>query len=135
MISSMTLARRLCAATMTLVLALFPVALERCRTACLGGSMTPQTATSGRACHDMASNDESVTRMDPMARACGHSDQVRTYESLSLLAGKIRTMVPLPAIQPLLGGARFPGAIFTGWPPVHSSPSRVGLPLDLPLRL
>jgi hypothetical protein len=135
MISSMTLARRLCAATMTLVLALFPVALERCRTACLGGSVTPQTATSGHACHDMASDDESVTRLDPMARACGHSDDARTYESLSLLAGKIRTMVLLPAIHPLPGGAQLSGAILTGWPPVHSSPSRVVLPLDLPLRL
>jgi hypothetical protein len=131
----MTLPRRLCAATMTLVLALFPVALERCRTACLTGNLTPQTGSSGHACHDMASDDESVTRLDPMARACGHSDDARTYESLSLLAGKIRTMVPLEAIQPLPGGTEPAGAILTAWPPVHFSPSRVVLPLDLPLRL
>jgi hypothetical protein len=131
----MTFARRLCAATMALVLMLFPVALERCRTACVSGSSSPQASTGGHACHDMAA-DDSVTHMDPMARVCGHSDEARAYASASLVAGKTRTIVPLEAIQPLPGAVQvLPRAISTGWPPVRSVLPRLILPLDLPLRL
>ena len=130
----MTFARRLAAATMAVVLALFPAALERCRTACVSGSRTLQASTARHACHDMA-GDESVTRMDPMARACGHSDEARAYESVSLVAGKTRTIVPLEAIRPVPGDVQLPRAIPTDWSPVRSFLPRVVLPLDLPLRL
>lgn len=131
----MTFARRLCAATMALVLMLFPVALERCRTACVSGTPSPQASTGSHACHDMA-GDESVVRLDPMTRACGHSDEARTYESASLVAGKIRTIVPLEAIQPLPGDVqRIPGAVRTTWPLDRSFLPPVVVPLDLPLRL
>jgi hypothetical protein len=131
----MTFARRLSAATMALVLALFPVALERCRAACVSGSPTSQASFGGHACHEVAA-DESVTRMDAMARACGHSDEARAYESVSLVAGKTRTTVSPEVIgswpedlQPLSRPIR------TGWPLDRSFLPRLVLPLDLPLRL
>lgn len=130
----MTFVRRLVAAMMAVVLLLFPAALERCRTACVSGSQTSQASTARHACHDVAS-DEDVTRMDPIARACGHSDDARTYESVSLVAGKTRTMVPLEAIRPVPGDVQLPRAIPTDWSPVRSFLPRVVLPLDLPLRL
>ena len=117
----MMLARRLPAALMALVLALFPVALERCRTACVNSSPTAQVTSERHACHEAAA-DENTTRMDPVARACGHGDEAR-YESVSLAASKTRTIVPLPAIEPLPGSQQ---AI---------SYQRFALPLDLPLRL
>lgn len=134
-IAAMTFTRRLGAATMILVLAFLPVALERCRTECVSGSAGPQTASADHACHDMAA-DEAGTRLDPMARACGHSDEARTFASTSLVPGKTRTMVaPLAAVQRLPGGAELPCALPAGDPPVRSFLSLVALPLDLPLRL
>jgi hypothetical protein len=131
----MTFARRLAAATMALVLALFPLALDRCRTACVTGSTTTQAATGGHACHEAAA-DESGTRMDPMARACGHNSEARTYESVTLAAGKTRTVVLLVSTQPEAahlqvtavspGRVRAPNRLFL---------SHVVLPLHLPLRL
>jgi hypothetical protein len=128
------LARRLPAALMALVLALFPVALERCRTACANGSPAAQVISERHACHEAAA-DENTTRMDPVARACGHGDEAR-YESVSLAAGKTRTMVPLPAIEPLPGSQQaisYP--LNTVWSPNRSLVPRVVLALDLPLRL
>jgi hypothetical protein len=130
----MMLARRLPAATMALVLALFPVALERCRTACVTGSPTVQVNNAGHACHEAAA-DESTTRLDPAARACGHGDEAR-YESVSLAAAKAGTIVVLAAIEPLpayLQAVAYPVA--TAWSPDRSFVAGFVLPLDLPLRL
>ena len=130
----MMLARRLPAATMALVLALFPVALERCRTACVNGGAAAQTIAAEHACHDAAA-DESATRLDPAARACGHGDEAR-YESVSLAAGRTRTIVVLTAIGPLRGylqAVLYP--LSTAWSPDRSFVARFVLPLDLPLRL
>jgi hypothetical protein len=131
----MTFARRLSAATMALVLALFPVAMERCRTSCVAaaGQMT-QAAPSAHACHEAASDDGNSARMDPMAGACSHSDEA-TYESVSLAAGHGRTIVPLVAIQPLLRDVPLPSPVPADWAPLRSVLPRVVLTLDLPLRL
>jgi hypothetical protein len=130
----MMLARRLPAALMALVLVLFPVALERCRTACVSGSPTAQASIGGHACHE-AATDESITRLDPAARACGHGDEVR-YESVSLAAGKARTIVVLAAITPLPGYLQAIAHPFsTAWSPHRSFVPGFVLPLDLPLRL
>jgi hypothetical protein len=97
----MTFARRLSAATMALLLALFPMAMERCRTACIGpAAATAPAASSAHGCHD-ASSEGSGARIDPMARACGHSDEARTNESTGLAAGKPRTDQVVPALLPL----------------------------------
>jgi hypothetical protein len=130
----MTFARRLAAATMALVLALFPLALDRCRTACVTGSTTTLAGTAAHACHEAAG--ESVTRMDPMARACGHNSEASSYESVTLAAGKMRTVVLLVSTQPQAahlqvtavspGRVRAPNRLFL---------SHVVLPLHLPLRL
>ena len=130
----MMLARRLPAATMALVLALFPVALERCRTACVSGTPTALVTSERHACHEAAA-DETTTRLDPAARACGHGDEAR-YESVSLAAGKARTIVVLAAIEPLPGylqAVAYP--LGTAWSPDRSIVPRFVLPLDLPLRL
>ena len=99
----MTVARRrLSAATMALVLALFPLAMERCRTACVtGASLATQAGPPAHACHEASPGDDSGARMDPMARACGHSDEARTFESASLAAGKTRTVVLMPGVSPV----------------------------------
>ena len=130
----MMFARRLSAATMALVLALFPVAMERCRTACVAGQPT-QAAPSGHACHEASSDEGNGARMSPMARGCGHSDEARTYESVSLAAGQGRTIVPLAAIQPLLGDVPIPSAAPADRALLRSVLPRVVLTLDLPLRL
>ena len=120
---------------MALVLALFPVALERCRAACVSASTTTQAATGGHACHEAAA-DESGTRMDPMARACGHNSEARTYESVTLAGGKTRTLVSLVSTQPppahLQVGAVSPDPVQA---PGRSPLQHVALPLHLPLRL
>src|SRR5260221_13016176 len=97
----MIVARRLPAATLALVLAFFPVALERCRTACVtAGQPLPQVPAPTHSCHDSAPSveDSSDARMDPVSRACGHSDDTRAYESVSLVADKLRTAVTMPAV-------------------------------------
>ena len=130
----MMLARRLPAALMVLVLVLFPVALERCRTACVNGSPTVQVSNARHACHEAAA-DESTTRLDPAARACGHGDEGR-YESVSLAAGNTRTIVVLPATEPLPGylqAVAYP--LGSDWSPDRSFVRRFVLPLDRPLRL
>jgi hypothetical protein len=130
----MMLARRLPAALMVLVLVLFPVALERCRTACLNGNPTEQVTSETPACHE-APADENTTRMDPAARACGHGDEAR-YESVSLAAGKTRTMLPLAALEPLPRSRQAIAHPFsTVWSPHQFFVPGFVLPLDLPLRL
>jgi hypothetical protein len=131
----MTFARRLAAATMALVLALFPLAMERCRTSCVAAAgQVTQAAPSAHACHEAASDDDSSARLDPMAGTCSHSDEA-AYESVSLAAGQGRTLVPLVAIHPLLRDVSIPSAIPTDWAPRRSVLPRVVLALDLPLRL
>ena len=132
----MTFARRLSAATMALVLALFPVAMERCRTACVAADgQTSQVASSTYACHEASSDDENGSRMDPMARACGHRDEARAFESATLAPGKGRPIAPLTVLQPLLGEVPIPYAAPAAWAPLRSVLPHVVVALDLPLRL
>jgi hypothetical protein len=131
----MTFARRLSAATMAVLLALFPLAMERCRTSCVAAAgQIFHAAPSAHACHEAASDDGNSGRMDPMAGPCSHSDEA-TYESVSLAAGQGRTIVPLTAIQPLLRDVPIPSAVPAAWPLLRSVPPRVVLTLDVPLRL
>src|SRR5437868_10251937 len=132
----MTFARRLSAATMAVVLALFPVAMERCRTACVAaGGETTQAAPAAHPCHEALSDEPSGARLDPMARACGHSDETPTYESVTLAAAKDRSIVPAADIQPLLRDLTIPNELAEGSAPVRSVLPRVVPTLDLPLRL
>jgi hypothetical protein len=130
----MTFARRLSAVTMALVLALVPLAMERCRTACVTGAAVP--TPSADACHE-ASADDSGVRMDPMARACGHSDEARTYESAGLAAAKTRTvllLLPLAAALPRHVDVAS-AWVSTDWSPDRARLRRPLVPLNSPLRL
>ena len=133
----MTFARRLSAATMALVLALFPVAMERCRTTCITGTALPvQAAPSAHPCHEAASDDDGGPQLTPMARACGHSDEARTDGSAGLAAAKTQTIVLLPAVQPLPQHAQAAGNSFrTDWSADRLRLSCPPLPLNSPLRL
>lgn len=132
----MTPARRLSAAIMVLVLALLPVALERCRTACVTNARqaTTQAGPAGHACHAAASDDPGAPRLDPMARACGHNEEARTYESASLAAARSRTA--WAAVSPSPQHLQTAAAVSES----ECSPDRSHLlsrplPLNSPLRL
>ena len=122
---------------MALVLALFPIAMERCRTACTtGASPTIPAVRAAHACHEAASDDHNSPRMDPMARACGHSDEARTFESASLAPGQTRTVPLTPAVEPRHQPIDAAVISFSS----ASSPDRSSLPpalasLNSPLRL
>jgi hypothetical protein len=133
----MTLARRLSAATMALLLVLFPLAMERCRTACVTGVALPaQPAPSAHACHDAEAGDDGGPQMHPMARACGHNDEGRTYESAPLAADKARSATLFTVVKPLSPHAQ-PAA--GSWQTDGSTDrlrlSRPPLALNSPLRL
>lgn len=133
----MTLARRLCAATLAVVLALFPVAMERCRTACVSGaSEARQAGPATHACHEAAADGYHGARIDPMARACGHNDEARTYESASLAAGTTRTVVLMPGVSPVPQHVRAASvSLRADGSPDRSRLLRLPLPLNSPLRL
>ena len=132
----MIFARRLCAAAMALVLAGFPLATERCRTACVTPAVESAPASpSAHACHDASSGDGSDVRMDPAARACGHGDETRANENVSLAAAKTRTAVLLPAIQPVPQLYAAVDSAGTIWSSVRSHFPSSALPLNSPLRL
>jgi hypothetical protein len=132
----MTFARRLAAAAMALVLAVFPLALERCWTACVTPAVeAAPAASSAHACHEVSPGDDSGARMDPMSRACGHSDEVRVNASAGLAAAKTRTAVVLLAIEPVPRLHEAVGSARTSWWSVRSHAPRSALPLNSPLRL
>jgi hypothetical protein len=132
----MTLVRRLSAATLALVLALFPIALERCRITCVtAGQPATLAASEAHACHDAASSDDDGTRMDPVARACGHSDAVQAYDSVKL-AGTSRTVALTPAVAQLAQYLEVGMLSLRGtWPPGRIGLPRARRPLRSPLRL
>jgi len=133
----MTRARRPSAATLALVLALVPVALERCRTTCVtAGHPATHAASDLHACHDAASGDDDAPRMDPLARACGHSDAPQTYDSVKLPAGKSRTAVLAPVGAPLAQHLQVGMSSLRGtWPPGRIRQARALLPMHSSLRL
>jgi hypothetical protein len=130
-------ARRLSAATLVLVLALWPVALERCRTTCVSaGHPATHAASDVHACDAAAAGDDDGARMDPLARACGHSDGLQTYDSVKRLAGKSRTAVLAPAGAQLAQHLQAGMSSLRGtWPPGRIRLPRALLPLHSPLRL
>jgi hypothetical protein len=133
----MILGRRLSAAVLALVLAVLPLALERCRTACMSpGQPAPQAATSPHPCHDAGSSVDTGVRMDPLARACGHSDGTQAYESVKRVAAKSRTIVLVPAAAPLTRHRLISPPSLAGISPGgRLSLLRPALPLNSPLRL
>jgi hypothetical protein len=126
---------RLVAATLAIVLALFPLATERCRTACATPPATAQAAPSAHACHEVAPDERGVVA-NPLPRTCGHSDQARLADTVALAVS--RTRVTVDTSPGLLTAPLSPVAIerFVESPPRASAvPDRVVLPRDLPLRL
>src|SRR5215211_5958614 len=91
--------QRMAAATMIVVLAAFPLARERCRTACVtSAAEITRTAPAAHACHEASSDDTSGARVDPISRACSHGDEAHVYEFSGLAAAQTRTAVLLPVL-------------------------------------
>jgi hypothetical protein len=134
-IEAMTFARRLAAAATALVLSVFPLALERCWTACVTPVEIAQAAPAAHACHEASPGDGGGARMDPMARACAHGDQARVNESAGLAAAKTRTLILKPFVEPVPYVQAAVGSAGTIWSSLRSDLSRPPLPLSSPLRL
>jgi hypothetical protein len=132
----MTFARRFCAATVALVLAVYPLAMERCRSACVTPVVqTAEAAPSAHACHEASPDGDSGARMDPMARACGHSDEARVDETVGLAAAKTRAAVLLPLVEPAPYFRAQVTSSRTLWSSLRLDVPRPPLPLNSPLRL
>ncbi|HYT66064.1 MAG TPA: hypothetical protein VEL51_06585 [Vicinamibacterales bacterium] len=126
-------AQRLVAASVALVLTLFPFALERCRAVCVSASSHVATsAAPSHACHHAADADPGPTAA-PVPVACGHSDDARVAEARSLAPTKVRVVV--------IGMASAESSAI-----IHATASRTprlllpfqrsaAVPLNLPLRL
>ena len=131
----MLFARRLAAASLAVVLAVFPLALERCWTACATPAVeTEAAAPAAHTCHEAAGENDGL-RMDPIARACGHSDDARLNQSAGVAPVKTRTLLlvslvePVPHLDTAIDSAR------SSWSSVRSNPSLSLVPLNSPLRL
>lgn len=126
-------AARLVAAILAIVLTLFPLAMERCRTACATPAPRAEAAPSAHACHEVASDEGGVVAT-PLPRTCGHSDGARLADAVAAS----RTRVAVSA-SPAVLTAQLPS--LTLQPGVDSPPGtsavfdRVVLPRNLPLRL
>lgn len=133
----MSAPRRLLAVTLTLVLALFPVALEHCRSVCVAASQpTPGKQATNHQCHDATATDDSSARMDPLARGCAHGDQAQTYDLLTVVTGKSRTFALTSAVPQVAGERQVDQPSLRGtWPDGRVSLSRAHLPRHSPLRL
>jgi hypothetical protein len=131
---------RLVAATLALVLALFPLAMERCRTACAAAAPAAQTdarqsSSSAHACHEVTSGAADVVAI-PLPRTCGHSDEAGAGDGRTLAPSRTRSaayvsaaLVPADAMPIVLEMLAFspPGTLpFAG---------RVATSRNLPLRL
>ena len=131
---------RLVAATLAVVLALFPLAMERCRTACATPAPSARTeagkySSSAHACHEAASGAAGVIAM-PVPRTCGHSDEAGARDGVTLAA--FRTRVGPHVSAALVPADVTPAAleILTLSPPGFSAAAdRVLVPRNLPLRL
>jgi hypothetical protein len=71
------LVRRAAALMLALIVSALPLALERCRTACVQASASQAAASATHACHETANADVGPT-VTPSPRACGHSDDDKT---------------------------------------------------------
>jgi hypothetical protein len=132
----MPFAQRLSAASMAFVLAVFPLALQRCWTACVTPvAETAQAAPAAHACHEVSPGEGSGARMDPMARACAHGDEARVNESAGLASAKTRALILLPIVQPVPYVRAAAGSAGTIWSSLRSDLSHPPLPLNSPLRL
>ena len=132
----MTRVARALAATLALVLALLPVAMERCRTACaIAAAPERQSGSSAHACHDTVDGNGSAVAV-PVPATCGHNIDARIDTLLGLTVSKTRVVSQiaqaiLPATVPaLVVQPRDP------FPPGAASfASITSTPRNLPLRL
>jgi hypothetical protein len=135
MIGVVTPAVRLVAATLALVLALFPLAMERCRTACATAPEAPVSAASAHACHDTAATEGEAVAT-PMPRTCGHSDGAGIADIVAL--GASRTRIAVHAAPAVLPVPVLPVPFVTRDSSPPDAPSLIDhlvVPRNLPLRL
>jgi hypothetical protein len=139
MIGSMTRIARLVAATLALVLALFPLAMERCRTACAMPAASAQTgagkpSSSAHACHEGAAGAADVIAI-PVPRTCGHSDEAGARDGLTFAASRTRIGLHVPAAVVPADVAPAALEILTLSPPGLPVATDPIVPRNLPLRL
>jgi hypothetical protein len=108
----------------------YPLALERCRTACAEAA-APQPNTSSHACHEAAQSGPSV-RSGP--QACGHSDEARAADIAGLAPSKLRAHLVL-AVTAVLISPLHSDVTEVLPPPRTTMCPAVDTPRNLPLRL
>jgi hypothetical protein len=86
-------------------------------------------------CHE-AADDDSGARMDPLPRACGHSDDTPAYDSIKPAVGKSRSLAVTAVVARVAEHTQAGMRPQHGdWPPGRISLPRVLVPLNSPLRL
>jgi hypothetical protein len=126
-----SLVRRLTALLAALLVATYPLALERCRTACVRAAAPVES--SSHACHETADTDTGP-QVTSVPNACGHSDEARTADIAGLSPTKLR-----PELAPPIDTAVAIGPLRVLLDPIRRStaspPDTVDTPRNLPLRL
>ena len=125
-----SLVRRSVALCAALFVAAYPLALERCRTACAGNA-APSSTVSTHACHEGAPSEPSVS---PVPQACGHSDEARSTDITGLSASKQRADVA-PAIAVAAVSIPLHDVAERLQPSRTALRSSAGIPRHLPLRV
>jgi hypothetical protein len=132
----MTRVARALTATLALILALLPVAMERCRTACaIAAAPERQSGPPAHACHDTVDGNGNAVAI-PVPKTCGHNIDARIDTLLGLTVSKARVVAPMaPAIVPATVPSIVVQALDLFPPGAASLPSRTATPRNLPLRL
>jgi hypothetical protein len=126
-----SLVRRFAALLAAVLVATYPLALERCRTACLENTPTP-AAGSAHACHDV--DDESGPSVSPAPQACGHTDAAKSGDIAGLAPSKARAELPISAAI-VIAIAPIPARPETAAPPGGARRATFNTHRTLPLRL
>jgi hypothetical protein len=126
------LIRRAAALTLVLIVSALPLALERCRAACVQASTSQVAAASTHACHQPADADDGPV-LTASPRACGHSDDARTADLNAIGSGpRLDDLIAPSPIAVSISLGRAAGEPIPARPPDLSS---VETSRNLPLRL
>ena len=128
----MTLVQRAAALMLALVVSTLPLALERCRMACVQASASQAPEETAHACHDTADAEDGPS-LAPSPRACGHGDEARTA-SLNAVGSTVRHDLAVAA-PPIVTSFSLTALTYGAGPVRPPDLSSVTAPRNLPLRL